>query len=115
MQSSTTSFVASTKTYAIATSTSGSTGVQVVGTQGTGALNTATDQYYVVNASAGFLFFTLTPETFTAIAPSAGNSAAGYVLPPNSGGTFGGPRNAFFSGDLDTGSGVAYVCGGNGL
>lgn len=112
MITNTFSFSACTPTYRVSTTTTGSTGVQLVPIRpGIDRIN----QAYVVNASDGYLFFTLTTADTAAAAPAAGSSAAGYVLPPNSGGTFSCPPDCYFSGDLLTGTGDAYVCGGVGL
>jgi len=112
-QDSLTSFNALSKTFAVATTTTGSTPVRI--TKLKSNEHQELRQYYVVNASAGFLFFTLNNDDTTAAAlPADASSALGYMLPPNSAGTFGGPPEAYFSGDLSTGTGSAYVCGGSG-
>ena len=108
-------FKAASKTFAVAMTDTGSTPVQITAIQGVGALQSPTISYYVVNKSAGFLFFVLSKTEDTAALPADASSAAGYMLPPNSAATFVGPTNAYFSGDLDTGTGSAYVCAGEGL
>ena len=114
-QSSLTSFNALSNTFAVATTTTGSTPVQVTKIRDT-ADSQEMRQYYVCNDSDGWLFFTLNNDATTVAAfPAAASNASGYILPPNSAGTFGGPPDAFFSGDLDTGTGTAFVCGGAGL